>query len=986
MQMKRLLLIAFGFLAAAMGLPFDKTPKNDNNSGKQKRQPAFLSVSDTWSDSVFAALSPDQRLGQLFMIAAYSNKDNRHTLDIENLIKKYAIGGIIWMQGTPLKQGKLAGYFQTISKVPLLYSMDAEWGLSMRLDSVPRYPRSMTLGAMQNDSLVFYAGKQIAADCKRMGLHINFAPDADVNNNAANPVIGIRSFGEDKAEVARRAALYMAGMQSEHVLACAKHFPGHGDTETDSHHALPLVDHSFERLDSLELFPFKKLIDAGIGSVMVAHLQIPAIDSTKDLPASLSPRVIEDLLKHQLGFEGLVFTDALNMKGAMGLSAGKAEVLALQAGADVLLMSPDVGKAITQIKLALDSGILKQKDIDDKIKKILKLKYWCGLYKTQKIVTRTLTAELNSQAANKLNEQLAAAAITVLQNKHSTLPLMFTDSTRLLEITVGSDELTPLFSTLSEFTTIEHAGLSHTATAEQLSSLRQKVGNANQLIIQINRSNLKPEANFGLSAASVNLIDSLTKLKPSILVVFGIPYLLNQFKNLADASAIVLAYENTVYLQKACALAIAGINGADGKLPVSLTNFPLATSVIVAPVGIAQQDLTRKYYEKKFKAVDSLALQGIAEKAYPGCQIVAMLDGKLIYQKSFGAYTYDQHAKPVDNATMYDLASLTKVLSSAFALIKLQSEGKFDYNRKVCDYLPEYSGTPIGERVLEDVLTHQAGLPAWIPFYQTTLDKNNKYKKGYYAAKASEQFPVQVAEDLYTGLGMRDSLMTQILKSKLKDRGSYLYSDLGYYFTQQIIERLSGKSLDNYVSDLYTKTGISLTYRPLRYFSKTQIAPTENDLTFRKQLIQGYVHDPGAALLGGVAGHAGLFGTATEVAKLMELYRNMGSQNAWQVLDSNVVKDYTSCHFCPQNRRGLCFEKPEPDARKESPVAAECSLSSFGHSGFTGTFAWADPAKKLVIVFLSNRVYPSATENKLVKLGTRTKIQQAFYKALSQTN
>ncbi len=465
-------------------------------------------------------------------------------------------------------------------------------------------------------------------------------------------------------------------------------------------------------------------------------------------------------------------------------------------------------------------------------------------------------------------------------------------------------------------------------------------------------------------------------------MIFGIPYLLNSFPSFTNYKAVVLGYENTPALQKAAAMAILGVNAVNAKLPVTTNAFAYNAGLQLQPVLPSFAKLEEEFEAIKFRTIDSIALQGIRQMAYPGCQVVALHNGRIIYQKAFGKYTYNNDAKMVDNGTMYDLASLTKVLSSAMALMKLSSEGKFDYHKKIKDYLPEYAGTDKGELLIEDVLTHQAGLPAWIPFYQSTLDKNKALKKNYYAKKFSDDFPLQVAENLFAAKWMRDTILNRIIACKLKERGNYLYSDLGYYFMQQIVERISGKSLDNYVKELYTKAGINLTYQPLRYFSKLQIAPTENDENFRRQLIQGYVHDPGAAMMGGVAGHAGLFGSALDVAKLMQLYLAEGELNSVRLLDSVVLRDFTSCHFCPNNRRGLCFEKPEPNPLKDSPVAAECSTASFGHSGFTGTFAWADPANKLVIVFLSNRVYPNADDNKLVKLGTRTKIQKAFYDAL----
>ncbi|HOZ87986.1 MAG TPA: glycoside hydrolase family 3 N-terminal domain-containing protein, partial [Bacteroidia bacterium] len=342
-----------------------------------KKEPDFLSVQNKWVDSVFNSLTPDQRLGQLFMVAAYSNKDLKHVKEIKDLVVNYNIGGLIWMQGGPVRQGKQANYYQSIAKTPLLYSIDGEWGLAMRLDSTIRYPKQMTLGAIQNDSLIYAMGGQIARECKRLGIHVNFAPVADVNNNPLNPVIGMRSFGEDKVKVAQKAYMYMAGMQSEHVMANGKHFPGHGDTDSDSHKTLPFMPHSAERLDTLELYPFRYLFDRGLASIMVAHLNIPSLDTTQNLASTLSPKVVTDLLKNKMGFRGLIFTDALNMKGASAFFApGVVDVKALLAGNDVLLFTENVPKAMAEINKAVSEGLIAREEIDERCKKILKAKYW----------------------------------------------------------------------------------------------------------------------------------------------------------------------------------------------------------------------------------------------------------------------------------------------------------------------------------------------------------------------------------------------------------------------------------------------------------------------------------------------------------------------------------------------------------------------------------------------------------------------------------
>jgi len=953
-------------------------------TAKSKFDPDFLSVQNRWVDSVFNSLSPDQRLSQLFMVAAYSNRDLKHVKEIKDLIVNYNIGGLIWMQGGPLRQGQLANYYQSIAKTPLLYSIDGEWGLAMRLDSTVRYPKQMTLGAIQNDSLIYRMGRQIARECSRIGIHINFAPVVDINSNPLNPVIGMRSFGENKLKVAQKAYMYMAGMQNEHVLANAKHFPGHGDTDSDSHKTLPVVAHSITRLDSLELFPFQYLFDRGLGSIMVAHLNIPSLDTTRNLAATLSPKIVTELLKNKMNFKGLVFTDALNMKGVSRFfEPGTVDVKAILAGNDVLLFSEDVAKAITQINKAIAEGKIKRETIDERCKKILKAKFWCGLNTRAQITTRNLYQDLNSKVSEALNDELAQAAITLLKNDQRFLPLKKLDNLKIVEVSFGTEEKNGLCITLNEFSFVEHVAITHDAPSSKIAELFEKIKQADIVIAQLNKTTLKADNNYGVSDQSLYLMDSVARLKPSLLVVFGNPYLLNKISSVANFKSVILAYEYTPSLLKAAAKAILGLNKINGQLPVTTKYFPYASGITLEARSKEELFLARENFkQKRFAAIDSIAISGITEKAYPGCEIVAMQNGQVIYQKSFGSYTYDHKSKPVDNATIYDLASVTKIAASSLALMKLESEGKFDYTKTLGFYLPQLKGSNKENLKIEDVLTHQAGLPAWIPFYLKTLNKKHKFKSGYYSHKASEDFPTQVAKNLFVVKGFRDTIYQKIINAPVETQGKYLYSDIGYYFMQQIVEQITNKNLNDYVKDIYAQLGLALSYKPLNYFSINQIAPSENDKIFRKQLVQGYVHDPGAALLGGVAGHAGLFGNALDLAKLMQMYLNKGELNGVRIIDSNVVKNFTACRFCPNNRRGLCFEKPEPDVKKDSPVNSECSAESFGHSGFTGTFAWADPKNNLVMVFLSNRVYPNADENKLAKSGIRGKIHKAFYDAL----
>lgn len=977
----------FFALSVLVVMAFVANKQPQSNTGKTG--PDFLKSESRWVDSVFNSLNSDQRLAQLFMVAAYSNKDMKHVAEIRELVEKYNIGGLIFMQGGPVREARLNNYYQSKAKTPLLISIDGEWGLAMRLDSTPKYPRQMTLGAIKNDSLIYYMGKQIARECKRMGIHVNFAPVADVNNNPLNPVIGMRSFGENKYNVANKAVMYMKGLQAEGVMANGKHFPGHGDTDSDSHKTLPVISACKERLDTLELYPFQQLFDQGLSSIMVAHLFVPCYDTTKNTASTLSPYIIQDLLKKQLGFQGLIFTDALNMKGVASFyEPGMVDVKALLAGNDVLLFAENVPKAMEQIKLAVSKGQITQEEIDARCKKILKAKYWCGLNNKQYINLKNLYQDLNTKESFVMNTKLAEASVTLLKNQNEILPLQRLDTMKIIEVSIGDAKENVFSSTINKYAKITHLGIEHDASKKERDTLLAKLKNYDLVILQVNKTSYKPEKDFGCSAGSFDLISKICSQKNTIACLYSNPYLINKLENIQQSKAILNVYEYNTFSQKAAADALMGAITVNGTLPVS-------TKLFVAGTGFEIKKKIRVQYvtpeqiginSTKLLQIDSIVKIGIKEHAFPGCQIVAIKNGQVFYQKNFGKQTYDANAGRINDNTVYDLASLTKILSSSLALMKLSEQKQFDYEQHLDYYFPELSKTNKSNIHYKDMLTHQSGLPAWLPFWQKTVDKKNGYKSGYYSDEYSEQFPVQVAKGLYVVKDFNDSIYNQIMSCKMEETCKYVYSDIGYYFSKILIERLTKTTLNSYVkTQFYKPLNLGLTYLPLSVYSSEQIAPTENDLKFRKQLVRGYVHDQGAALMGGVAGHAGLFGNANDVALIMQMLLNKGSYAGQQVLDSSVIRQYTSTHFS-DNRRGLCFDKPEPDPKKDSPVTKECSLKSFGHSGFTGTFAWADPENGLIFVFLSNRVFPNADENKLAKLGIRGKIHRTLYEAVKSSS
>lgn len=950
------------------------------------QEPPFYLKNTQWADSVFKTLSPDERIAQLFMVAAYSNRDQAHVKEIKKLVQDYKIGGLIFFQGGPLRQAKQANLYQSLAKVPLLMSMDAEWGLAMRLDSTTKFPRQMTLGAIQNDSLIYQMGAEIARQCKRLGMQINFAPVVDINNNPLNPVISNRSFGEDKYNVARKALMYMKGMQDNGVLANAKHFPGHGDTDSDSHKTLPTVKSSRERLDTLELYPFKELISQGLGSMMVAHLFIPALDTTPNQASTLTKKIVTGLLKDTLGFKGLVFTDALNMKGVSKFyKPGEVDVKALIAGNDVLLFAEDVPTAIIEIKKAIERDDISQEEIDKRCMKILMAKQWTGLNHYSKIEIKNLYNDLNTKQAELVNRRLTEASLTLLQNKNNLIPLQHLDSLKIASLSLGYKELNVFQQTLSNYSPIRHFGIDKDGKQEVFDTVLNKLKNYNLVIIHINNTNNKPDKNFGLTPRMLTMLKAIMKQSKVIVNIAANPYILGKMDSLEFADGIIMSYEDNDYSESYSAQLIFGGISASGKLPVSPSNY------FKAGTGIQTRAIRFKYTipedlgldSKSFSRIDSIALSGIKDKVYPGCQVLVAKNGNVVYQKSFGYHTYENKIK-VKNDDLYDIASITKIAASTASVMKLVDEKKINLDERLCYYLPILEGCNKQNILLREMLTHQAGLRDWVPFWQKTVQKNGEYKAGIYNNTPNELYSKRVGAGLYINKNYEDTLYKQIIESPLKESGKYLYSDLGYYFLKKIIEDQTKSALNIYVQKaFYTPLGLStMGYKPLARFDLDRIVPTESDKKFRKQLIHGDVHDPGAAMLGGVGGHAGLFSNANDLAVMMQMFMNYGVYGGKRYIDSTTLFEFTKCQYCIDNRRGLGFDKPEMNPDKDSPVCGAVSYMSFGHSGFTGTLAWADPSNQLVYIFLSNRVYPSADDNKLSKSGIRTKIQQVIYDAV----
>ncbi len=978
-------------VAAISSFLIGSTTSEDNlepTAKVEKIKPAFLSQSHAWADSVFDTLTEDQRIAQLFMVAAYSNKDSKHEKHIESLITKYNLGGLIFMQGDPYREVSLTNRYQAKAKTPLMIAIDGEWGLPMRLKNTFKFPKQMTLGAIQHDSLIYDMGKEMALHCRRIGIHVNFAPVIDVNNNRKNPVINYRSFGEQRENVTKKGITYMKGMQDYGVLACAKHFPGHGDTDKDSHKALPVITHKMERLDSVELYPFKKLIKEGIGSMMVAHLFIPALDSTKNTATTLSKKVVTDLLQTKMGFEGLIFTDALNMKGVSSFyKPGVVDVKALIAGNDVLLFSEDVPTAIAEIKKAIKNGEITKERVWKSVKKILYAKEWMNI-KQGKISTKNLSKELNPASSDLTNRLLFENALTLVKNEKKLIPLMRLDTTKIASVVIGDKKNNEFQKGLSRYAKVAHFAISKKASQESINSLLKKLKKFDKILVSVHKT--KMNGTYGVYKNDVKIIQAIAKKHQIILNYPTNAYALAKLDSAENIEAIIVSYEENKYTNDLVGQLIFGGIGSKGKLPVTGSPY------FKVGTGIETQPIRLKYSipeevgiaSKKLSGIGWIAREAIKDRAFPGCQVLVAKNGKIIYNENFGHYTYAKRRTVKDN-TLYDLASITKVAATTAIIMKMVDEGKINLNKTLGDYLPEYvKGTQYQNVILKEMLTHQARFRPWIPFYTATLDENRNLNKRFYSTKKNSFYTTEVAKNIFIFKNYNKAIIKRIVATDLLKKKKYKYSDIGYYFLKEIIEKKTGKNLDFVADSMYYKPmGLRNTlYNPLNKFKLTQITPTEMDTVFRNQLVHGYVHDQGAAMMGGIGGHAGLFSNATELATIMQLFLNEGTYGGQRYIGDSTIQYFTSAPFknnTTKNRRGIGFDKPTLDLNG-GPTCDAVSLKSYGHSGFTGTRAWVDPEHDLVYIFLSNRVYPDANNWKLVRNDIRTRIEKVIYNSFLQ--
>lgn len=944
---------------------------------------------DQWVDSVFNTLTPDMRIAQLLMIRGYSNKDSLYNEELIRLISDFNIGGVCFFQGGPVRQSILTNRIQDSTDVPVFVAIDGEWGLGMRLDSTVSFPKQMTLGAVGSDEYIYSMGLEVAREMKRIGIHINFAPVSDINNNPNNPVINARSFGENRRLVAEKAYYYMKGMQDGGLIAVAKHFPGHGDTDIDSHLSLPVIDKSYAVIDSLELFPFKYLINRGIKGIMISHLRVPGLDTTTQSIATLSQPILEGILRNKLGFKGMIITDGMDMKGLVDFSdVGRVEADALKAGNDILLLPVDARQAIFNICNAIDNGYITQKLVDEKCKKVLTWKYESGLAKQHNIPLENLSEELNTIEARLISLQANSQAITLLTNPKERIPIKGLDTLKIASLVIGDNTLTPFQQMLSNYAPVDHFNLPKEATSCQFDSISCLLEPYNLVLAAFLKSSDLPQKRFNITEKAAAFIDSLASAKHTVLNLFASPYSLAFFQNTRALEALTVSYQDNPVMQELTAQAIFGGRPINGKLPVS------SGLTFKAGDGIESNQLIRLGFgmpeevmissADMLPVIDSLVYDAIDKQALPGAQVLVIKQGKVILNKAYGHQDYDSYT-PVKTDDIYDLASLTKILGTTMMAMKLKDQGIINLDRKLSVYNTKIKKSNKKDFTIRDIMAHQARMQSFIPYYQRISTDSVKGFSQMLARHYSIDYPHRIADGLYGRDDLPDKIMDSIILSDLLVNKGYKYSDLGFIILANTFEVLTQTPFSHYLNEnFYEKLGLTtMGFHPRDRFSIDRIPPTELDRTFRRQVVHGDVHDQTAALLGGVAGNAGLFSDALDAGIMMQMILQNGIYGGEKYIDSSTIAEFTSVQFpFKENRRGAGFDKPPLNPSDPSPACPSVSPESFGHSGFTGTYVWADPAEDLVYVFLSNRIHPDTGNNKITQLNLRTNIHEAIYSAI----
>lgn len=958
------------------------------NAGKI--MPPFLQSSEVWADSVMHSMCLDQKIGQLIMVTTYPSQSNNNHQEMKRWISEYYVGGVLFLKSTPNEVANLSNQYQEMAEIPLFIALDAENGLSFRLDSVVRYPYAMALGALKNDSLIYYMGREIGQQCRMLGVNLNFAPVADVNSNPNNPIINYRSFGENPQRVAQKCWQLAKGMQDEGVLVTAKHFPGHGDTEFDSHLTLPTIDRNYHLLDSVDFLPFKTCIDSGISGIMTAHINMSSFDSS-GLPATLSEKIMTNVLKDSLGFVGIVFSDGMNMKGiTKHFSEGEAAVKALKAGVDVIefVINPNI--VIDAVKNAIESGEITLELIDDKCKKVLLSKHWLGLNNYHAADTNNIYKKINNPAYQLTARRLYEQTLTVIKNEKQLIPLQRLDTLRIATLSIGKDNISTFQKSLQLYMEVDQFVLPLNSSSEEIDRILSSLKNYNLVIVGIHSTRLTALQKYGVTPLHKKAIGELSKHPRAILAHFGNPYALQYLTNFEKLNTVLITYGENYWAMDYAAQLIFGAISNSSSLPVTINNeFSEGFGISIKKNGRLKYTIPEEEgidSEKLKFVIDSFVNKGIRDTIFPGCQVLVAKNCKVIFHESYGYQTY-KNIIPLSNDHLFDWASISKITGPLPFIMKLIEDKSIQLDAPFSNYWEPFANTDKASITLREILTHQAGLQSWMPFHLDILKENGRYRKRYINTRPTERFSIRISSRLYIENDYKQVMLSKINESKLLNRKKYVYSDLGFLIFPDLISHIYSVDYEK----LHRKKFIlpiganTVCYNPYRFYSNKECVPTEIDFYFRKEIIQGYVQDETAALFGGVSGNAGLFGTTNDLAKIMQFYLNKGRYGDYCLFSPKTFDLFNSVPFKENdNRRALGFDKPYIDnAEKElknAYPAPDVSPQSFGHTGFSGTFAWSDPENGMTILIMNNRTFPFRENTRIVKYNFRPSLQQAIYK------
>lgn len=954
-------------------------------------------AAQAWADSVYNTLTERQRVAQLMCPKVDPRKSQKSRNYIKKLVQTEGVGSLLFSWSTVKESADMINYAQSIAKVPVMMTLDGEWGPQMRLRELPAFPRNMSLGAIQDEELLYQYGLETARQCRALGIQVNFAPVADVNSNPKNPVIGDRSFGCDPHRAARQVVAYSRGLEDGGVQAVAKHFPGHGAVATDSHKELPMLNKNIKELEMTEFVPFREFTKAGLSGIMVGHIKVPAIDK-KGTATSMSHKAYS-LLADKIGFDGLVYTDAMGMKGAH-IATGNNCVEALKAGADVVECADPITD-LNAVMAAIKAGKIKKTEIERRVKKVLAYKYAMGLSQRPATVDAEAATRLcNDAQAEAVNRRLVSAMMTVVYNNDNILPLRNLAQRDIAIVTLGAD------ASKSEF-----ANYCHRYAGGELFSALQGSLSVRQLN-EIKRHNTIIVGIYDDKAATRATFNKLKTMKDVVAVFFISPLKLGKFLTGTDSpAAVVEAYEVKPYTGQYAAQAVFGGITVTGRLPIDVAGIAKAGDGVTLPqtrLGYSSP-MTDGHPACLTDSIDSIANRLIDTEATPGCQILVAKNGNIIYDRQFGKLT--RGGANVNEQTMYDLASVSKALGTLPGIMLAVDSGVIDIDAYASRYIPGLRGTGKDSITVRQLLFHESGMPPALNVFQTMIDpesftgrmitdkkddihtieimqgawghRDGKVRTDIISNRRTDAYNLPIAKNMWASRQTYDTVMSRIYHIPLRDTKRYTYSCLNFCLLMDAEQHATGQDHVSWVSrKLWEPLGAwSVCYNPALKWPLEKIAPTEVDTYLRRQHVHGYVHDETAAFSGGVQGNAGLFANADDLAKICQMWLNGGTYGGERIISEDVVRQFTT-EKSPTCRRGLGFDKPDTTNLYNTPTADEAGPQVYGHLGFTGTCFWVDPKNEIIIIFLTNRVDPTRTTPVFNSANIRPELVRQVLKAL----